>query len=125
MTADGWRITDDPLTLTYGDGNLFVDLGAERGAIAAEKGEQKIAVEVQSFLSQSPVHDLELAVGQFEVYRVVLREMEPDRVLHLAVPSRVYKTLLVAPLGQLIISNVKLRLLVFDENKGVVLQWIS
>jgi hypothetical protein len=37
VTADGWTVTDDPLALTYGGKDLFVDLGAERVAIGAEK----------------------------------------------------------------------------------------
>ncbi len=65
LIADGWEITHDPLLLSYGGRNLFVDLGAERITVAAERGEQKIAVEIKSFLSPSPVHDLEEAVGQY------------------------------------------------------------
>ena len=55
LKADGWVVTHDPLTLSFGGKDLFVDLGAERTALAAERGEQKIAVEIQSFLSPSPV----------------------------------------------------------------------
>jgi hypothetical protein len=55
LTADGWTITDDPLRLSYGGRDLFVDLGAERRTLAAEKAGQKIAVEIQSFLNPSPV----------------------------------------------------------------------
>ena len=84
LTADGWTITHDPLTLSFGGKDLFVDLGAERTAIAAEKSGHRIAVEVHSFLNPSPVRDLQEAVGQFEIYQTVLAETEPDRLLHLA-----------------------------------------
>ena len=30
LVKDGWRITDDPLILSIGKKNLFVDLGAEK-----------------------------------------------------------------------------------------------
>lgn len=56
--ADGWQITDDPLLLTYGGRSLYVDIGAERIIIGAEREGQKIAVEVKSFLSPSPMRDL-------------------------------------------------------------------
>jgi hypothetical protein len=36
------------LTLSYGGKDLYVDLGAERITIAAEKSGHRIAVEVQS-----------------------------------------------------------------------------
>ena len=45
LTTDGWTITHDPLTLTFGTRGLYVDLAAERVTIAAEKGSEKIAVE--------------------------------------------------------------------------------
>jgi len=88
LTADGWTITHDPLTLSYGGKDLFVDLGAERTAIAAEKRGQRIAVEVQSFLSPAPVRDLQEAVGQFEIYRAILAVTDPDRSIYLALPCR-------------------------------------
>jgi hypothetical protein len=50
LIKDGWEITDDPLILSYGGRELYVDLGAEKRAIAAQKDDQKIAVEIKSFL---------------------------------------------------------------------------
>jgi hypothetical protein len=125
LTADGWTITHDPLTISFGGKDLFVDLGAERQAIAAERGGRRIAVEVQSFLSPSPVRDLQEAVGQYGIYRVVLAESEPDRVLYLAVPRRVHAGVLTERFGQLIIERLQLRLLVFDDQQGRVVQWIG
>ena len=125
LEADGWTITHDPLTISYGGKDLFVDLGAERAAIAAEKGGERIAVEIQSFLSPSPIRDLEEAVGQYNIYRAVLEETEPARTVYLAVPQRVHATLLSDPFGQLIIRRLNLRLLVFDEQQAKVVQWIS
>jgi hypothetical protein len=125
LVADGWTITDDPLRITYGGRNLFVDLGAEQGAIGAEKGGEKIAVEIQSFLSPSPIHDLEHAVGQYDVYRAILAETEPERTLHLAVPHRVADSLLAEQIGHLIISRVQLKVLVFDEIQKKVVSWIK
>jgi hypothetical protein len=44
LTADGWTITHDPLTISFGGKDLYVDLGAERETIAAEKDDLRIAV---------------------------------------------------------------------------------
>jgi hypothetical protein len=49
------------------DVDLFADLAAEK-PIAAERQGQKIVVEVKSFLSQSPMRDFEMALGQYIVY---------------------------------------------------------
>lgn len=43
LEKDGWAITDDPLKLKWGIRELFIDLGATK-LLAAQKGEQKIAV---------------------------------------------------------------------------------
>lgn len=44
LVADGWTITNDPLYLAYGGRELYVDIGAERVTIAAQRDDQKIAV---------------------------------------------------------------------------------
>lgn len=125
LIADGWTITHDPLTLSYGGKDLFVDLGAEREAIAAEKAGQRIAVEIQSFLGASPVRDLQEAVGQYEVYRAVLGKTDPGRVVYLAVPRRVQEGILSEGFGKLIVNSLELRLLIFDEQPPRVVQWIE
>ena len=63
LEKDGWKITDDPLTLKVGGRSAFIDLGAEK-LFAAEKEDRRIAVEVKIFISASPVRDLEQALGQ-------------------------------------------------------------
>jgi hypothetical protein len=125
LTSDGWTITHDPLTLSFGGKDLFVDLGAERAALAAEKGGRRIAVEIRSFLGPSPVRDLQEAVGQYDVYRAVLTETDPGRVPYLAVPRRVHEGLLSERFGQLIVDRVQLRILVFDEERERIIRWIE
>jgi len=36
LQADGWTVTDDPLHLSFGGRNAYIDLGAER-VIGAER----------------------------------------------------------------------------------------
>ncbi|MFN8491027.1 MAG: element excision factor XisH family protein [Caldilineaceae bacterium] len=64
LVKDGWTITHDLFPLPIGHKRLYVDLGADR-LISAEKGALQIAVEIKSFVSESDVHDLELALGQY------------------------------------------------------------
>ena len=54
LDKDGWTITHDPLTVPVDDTNLFIDIGAER-LVTAERGTERIAVEVKSFLGLSAV----------------------------------------------------------------------
>jgi hypothetical protein len=125
LQADGWTITHDPLLIPFGDRRLFIDLGAERATIGAERGSERIAVEVASFVADSPVRDLQEAVGQFVVYRALLSQADPERSLFLAVPTRVYDSVLSEPLGRLVAADVRLRILVFDAQQQQVVRWIS
>jgi len=124
LKSEEWIITHDPLTLSYGDKDLFVDLGAEKEIIAAEKDKEKIAVEIKSFLSPSPIRDLEEAVGQYNIYRILLTETEPDRILWLAVPQRVYEGILTGKFGQLIVNKAQIRVLVFNSEQEKIIRWI-
>lgn len=89
LQKEGWVITDDPLRLTYGGRNVYTDLGAEQ-PIAAEKAGRKIAVEIKSFVGESDIHELEVSVGQYRMYRNILAELQPDRILYLAVPMTAF-----------------------------------
>ena len=125
LQADGWTIAHDPLLIPYGDRRLFIDLGAERVTIGAERGSERIAVEIASFVADSPVRDLQEAVGQFVVYRALLSKAEPDRSLYLGVTTRVYDSVLSEPIGHLVVAEVRLRVLVFDPHQQKVIRWIN
>ncbi|MGI8933701.1 MAG: element excision factor XisH family protein, partial [Phormidesmis sp.] len=53
LQKEQWLVTDDPLRLDVGGTKFEIDLGAEQ-LLAAERGTEKIAVEIKSFLSDSP-----------------------------------------------------------------------
>ena len=52
LEAEEWNITDDPLYISVGLVELYIDLGAEK-IIGAEKAGEKIAVEIKIFLGAS------------------------------------------------------------------------
>ncbi len=89
LVKDGWTITHDPFTVEFEDLTVYADLGAER-LIAAQRDAQKIAIEIKVFRSPSPVTELERAVGQYYLYLTFLTRLEPDRLLYLAIPERIY-----------------------------------
>jgi XisH protein len=124
LIKDGWTITDDPLHIPFGKTDLYVDLGAER-LLSAIKGDEKIAAELKSFVGDSTVHDLHLAIGQFFVYLLGLRHKEPDRVLYLAVNEETYEDVFEESLGRALIEEYKLPMIVFDSDKEVIIRWIT
>ncbi|WP_293020707.1 MULTISPECIES: element excision factor XisH family protein [unclassified Moorena] len=71
LIKDGWIITDDPYIIEYRKTKLYADLGAER-PIAVQRNEQKLVVEVKSFVGTSKLQDLKEALGQYDIYRYLL-----------------------------------------------------
>ncbi len=125
LINDGWNITDDPYVISYGKRFLFVDLGAEEGGfVGAQREGVKIAVEIKAFQGKSAIADLEQAVGQYVLYRLLLGKTDPDRLTYLAVPSVTYEGIFREPVGELVISDLPLNLIVTDTEKKEVIRWI-
>jgi hypothetical protein len=122
LQKEGWNITHDPLFLGWGEVDLYVDLGAEQ-VVAAQKGEQKIAVEIKSFLASSIMSDFHTAVGQYIDYRTVLEESEPDRILYLAVPLEIYDSFFQRTFTRTVISRQQIRFFVYDIQQEVIILW--
>ncbi len=119
----GWTITHDPLRLTWGKKDMYVDLGAEQ-LLGAEKESKQIAIEIKSFVGDSQMEDLEKAIGQYAVYRAVLAEREPNRVLYLAVTEETLNVVFDEPLGQLLLKNDLVQIMSFDPFEERVMEWI-
>lgn len=124
LIKEEWKITDDPLRLKFGEVNFQVDLGAEK-VIGAEKSGQKIAVEIKSFLNPSAITDFYTALGQFLSYRIALSQLEPDRILYLAVPFDTYKTFFQLAFTQKAIQTYQVSLIIYDSSKEVIFEWIK
>jgi XisH protein len=124
LQKGGWTITHDPLTIEYGESYLFVDLGASK-TVTAQRGAERIAVEIKSFPGKSRVTDLQQAVGQYAVYRVLLREVEPTRVLYLAVSDEVYRKVFESGAGALVRADLGVKLVVVNIEAEEVVRWLS
>jgi XisH protein len=124
LEKDSWKITDDPFSLKIGERDAFIDIGAEK-LFTAEKEGRKIAVEVKSFIGNSAISDLQNALEQFIFYQDFLMDIEPERILFLAVRQKVFINLFQEPVGQKFLENKRLKLLVFDEVNEEIIEWIN
>lgn len=124
LIKEGWTITDDPLTFRIDDVSVSIDLGAEN-LLAAEKGEQKIAVEIKSFIRESPMTDYHSALGQFLNYRLFLEEEDPHRQLFLAIPVETYKSFFNKEIIKKSVTINAVKLIVYDSNNEVIVSWIK
>jgi hypothetical protein len=124
LIKEGWQITHDPFPVDYGDVQMQIDLGAER-LIAATKDQEKIAVEVKSFVNPSAISEFHTAVGQYLNYRRALRSQEPNRILYLAVPSQTYDDFFRLRFIQEGVEEYQICLIVYEVEDRSILQWIS
>jgi hypothetical protein len=92
--------------------------------MAAQKDSRKIAVEVKSFLGDSTTYEFHAAVGQFINYRIILGELEPDRMLYLAVPEDVYDTFFASRFAQTIIAQTNLKIIAYNSEEESI-RWIN
>ena len=124
LEKEGWKITHDPLPVSFELGDMYIDLGAEK-ILAAEKEGEKIAVEVKSFFKTSVISEFHTALGQFINYRLALSEQEPDRTLYLAVPIDTYTSFFTIRLVQNIIKTYQLKLITYQPVTEDIVEWIN
>lgn len=132
LIKDGWEITDDPYVISYGERFLFIDLAAKldrlKGIvgnfIGARRGDSRIAIEIKEFRGNSAIADLEQAIGQYVLYGLLLEQIDPDRKLYLAITDTTFEGIFSEPLGELVIRELPLRLLIVDVKAIEVKRWI-
>lgn len=124
LEKEGWTITHDPFPIRAEFGQMYIDLGAEK-VLAAERSGQKIAVEIKSFIQNSPISEFHTALGQFINYRTILAEQESDRILYLAIPLDTYSSFFSLKLVQAIVKENRLKLIVYRPQQEAISQWIS
>jgi hypothetical protein len=124
LEKDGWTITHDPYVIRkkHLGTKLEIDLGLEK-VITAEKGVEKIAVEVKSFLEDSLIHEFHAVVGQYLHYIIGLSIIDVERILYLAMPHDVYLDLEKIELFNLSIEKFSVKILTFDTQTANIISW--
>ncbi len=103
---------------------LQIDLAAEN-VIAAERGSEKIAVEIKSFIGDSDISSFHTALGQYLNYCQALEEQEQDRIVYLAIPVETYQYFFQLPFIQRSLKRYQVKLIIYNPKLEVISQWIS
>lgn len=115
--------------ISYGERFLFVDLAASplsKGQfIGAQRRDQRIAVEIKEFRGKSAVNDLEQAIGQYVLYQLLLKQVDPKRRVYLAISDIVYDEIFSEPIGELVINELPMDLIVINVQAKEVKKWIK
>jgi hypothetical protein len=125
LIKEGWNITHDPFTIRISEAvKLQIDLAAEI-AFAAERGADKIAVEIKSFIGDSDISSFHTALGQYLNYCQALEEQEADRLVYLAIPVDTYYDFFQLPFIQKTLKRYQVKLVVYDPKLEEIQSWIS
>lgn len=126
LIKDGWTISHDPLRLSYEGTTVSTDLAAEKAIADGERiAVEIIAVEVKDFDGNQMMSQFEKALGQYNLYRSLLRILAPERTIFLAVKKDVFEEFFQIPMIQLATSEDKVKFLIFDAVREEVIQWIK
>jgi hypothetical protein len=123
LEKEGWQITEDFYEISVDDIDFEIDLAAEK-LLVATKENQKIAVEIKSFIGSSNTSDFHTALGQFLNYRDALAIVDPERQLYLAVRSKVYNTFFQRRFVIAAIQRYDLKLIVYDVALEAIAKWL-
>ena len=123
LEKEGWHITHDPYFIRLGKRKGFIDLGAE--TIGAERGLEKIAVEIKSFSGVSDVDEFEDALGQFLLYKLALSRKEPERMLYLAMPRDFYNSLFDDAFFLEVLKIYEVHVIIYNYKLSIIEKWIE
>ena len=125
LEKEGWLIPHDPFTIQITEAvRLKIDLGAET-TIAAQRDQEKIAVEIKSFLSDSEISEFHTTLGQYLNYVQALEEEEPDRTLHLAIPLETYNDFFQIPFVQTALKRHAMNVIIYNPIQEEINLWKS
>lgn len=124
LQKDGWRITHDAYKIVIEDVTFEIDLAAEP-IIAAQKAEQLIAVEIKNFVGPSNVNEFHKTIGQYIDYSLALEEVDPNRILFLAVPVAAHEIFFQKKIIRKALLHIRAKIIVYDPDTETIIQWIN
>jgi hypothetical protein len=71
------------------------------------------------------MEDLEGAIGQYVLYRHLMKASDADRALFLAIPERTYRSLFTSAEGQDAIRDIGMLLISVDEKTEEIVRWLK
>lgn len=94
-------------------------------AASARSAHPIVAVEVKSFIGASAVKDLRDAIGQYVLYRSVLRRLDPGRAPYLVIDAETALTLFSEPLAEYLVIDEQVLLIIVDITTERIVEWRS
>ncbi|BAY31804.1 fdxN element excision controlling factor XisH-like protein [Nostoc carneum NIES-2107] len=124
LIKDGWKIIADPYFLQYEDAELYADLFLEKALLVEQEG-RKIVVEIKSFISPSLMKDFENALGQYILYRDILKLANKDYKIYLAIRDTIFDTFFQRKSIQAVVKRNQIEFIVFNNEREEITLWIN
>jgi hypothetical protein len=123
LVKDGWHVFDLPRYMDTETRTIFIDIEANKGQNGTER--HLLLVEVKCFNDDKrATQDVYQAIGQYLVYRMILRETQEENALYLAVPSQAYQQFFDIII-QKVIAEAKIKLLIVNIDTETIEQWLG
>lgn len=117
LITAGWTIIQQQVLLITGKRHVWIDMEAQKSA-------EKIYIEVKGFeTNYSLIEYFSNTVGQCILYQTAIEYLKLNVPLYLAVPKHAYDGILDEPLPRATLKKIGLKLIVFDPEVEVILQW--
>lgn len=118
-----WQVGIGPYVLPVPDRRpLQIDIYAYSGD---NRNETIIIVEAKCFADEgAELNELYTAIGQYLVYRHLLRKMGRTENLYLAVPTHAFQNI-IRPLAMPLSSEIQLKMMVVNIEQEVIEQWLD
>jgi hypothetical protein len=118
----GWVVVDHPATIHLGRGKgnfIYADLRLRRH----DSNQTIIIAEVKCF-TRGLLDEFYHAVGQYVVYRNVLRLNNIATSVYLALPQHIYDTFFQRAFVQATLDDIHMKLVIVDLEKEEATEWI-
>lgn len=87
--------------------------------------QRALVIEIKGFTGDSPIHNLENALGQYELYRIYLQSVSSADKLYLAISETTYNVQFKRPSFAIIVQVKSLPLLVVNTDREEIVHWIN
>jgi hypothetical protein len=124
LQKEGWTIVASPKTMRANEEDFFIDLEAERGVTSGSENAESAYIEVKCFQTAGKYkrEDFYIAIGQYIVYRTIMKIKAFDVDLYLAMPADVFDKFTKPIRSVLEINNIHLIVDLVEER---ITQWIK
>src|SRR5262245_27567850 len=115
LNKAGWDVDPKPVFIRTPEISIFADIQAE---YSNGYPKEIVVIEVKCFVDErNDLDELYRAIGQYVIYRNILRERQIDLPLYLANPVHVHERLFKKKVVALSRSEIQMKLIVIDIDR--------